>query len=84
MLLSVIPLDSGRMLITMPPAVRVPWSPYLQTLAGTPPGLPGLQHLPAVIPVAAAALASWAAAQRLPGRYFDGWKIRSPVLPVDQ
>ena len=56
MLLSVIPLDSSRMLITMPPAVRVPWSPYLQTLAGTPPGIPGLQHLPAVIPVAAAAL----------------------------
>jgi hypothetical protein len=56
---------------------------------GTRPGTPGLQHLPAVIPVAAAELASEAAAQRLPGpympsRYFDGWKIRSPVRPVDQ
>ena len=45
---------------------------------GTRPGTRGLQHLPA------AALASWAAAQRLPGRYFDGWKIRSLVLPVNQ
>jgi hypothetical protein len=35
---------------------------------GTRPGTPGLQHFQAVIRVAAAALAAWAAALRLPGR----------------
>jgi hypothetical protein len=35
--LSAIPLGSGQMLITMPSAVRVPWSSYLQTLAAHVP-----------------------------------------------
>jgi hypothetical protein len=70
-LLLAIPLNGGRVLLTIPPPViRIPGSPFLRAVPAYLAVLRVCGNLLAVIPGAAAALATGVAAHRLPRLIF--------------